>query len=200
MSAVETIAALEPALDLRSRILREATRLFAEHGYNATSVRELVEAAGCTKPALYYYFENKEAVFLEAIRDATDAMTSIITETEAIAGPVRGQLEEGIHIFFETLGDHAMRMRLLMRAELQPDEDQPVFDFDSVRGRHVSMIEDILRSGVATGEIRPDVDVTDAALALAGMVDQRLRLWLLGEAMPSDVAPRIIRIFFHGVG
>ena len=200
MTAVEPIALDAAATDLRSRILREATRLFAERGYSATSVRELVEAAGCTKPALYYYFENKEAVFLEAIREATEAMTSIITFTESVPGPVRSQLQRGLDAFFDTLADHAMRMRLLMRAELQPDEGQPAFDFDSVRGRHLQMIEDILRAGVATGEIRPDVDVNDAALALAGMVDQRLRLWLLGDRIPPDVTARTLRIFFHGVG
>lgn len=188
------------ATDLRSRILFEATRLFATRGYSATSVRELVEAAGCTKPALYYYFENKEAVFLEAIRAATDAMTGIISDTETRDGTVRNQLEQGICTFFDTLDEHAMRMRLLMRAELQPDEGQPAFDFESVRGLQIQMIERIIANGVTTGEVRHDVDVEDAALALAGMVDQRLRLWLLGEPVRAGVAERILRIFFHGVG
>jgi len=199
VTAIDTGPA-ESALDLRSRILRESTRLFAKRGYSATSVRELVEAAGCTKPALYYYFENKEAVFLEAIREATDSMTTTIVDTSAVEGPVRFQLERGIDAFFETLEDHGMRMRLLMRAELQPDEGQPAFDFDSVRVKHTQLIENIIQCGVGTGEIRRDVDVNDAALALTGMVDQRIRRWLVGEPIPADVGRRIVRIFFDGVG
>ena len=39
-------------------IARAAARLFAERGYDATSVREIVEAAGVAKPTLYYYFRK----------------------------------------------------------------------------------------------------------------------------------------------
>ena len=43
-------------------IARVAARLFAQHGYDATSVREIVEAAGVAKPTLYYYFRSKEGL------------------------------------------------------------------------------------------------------------------------------------------
>lgn len=49
-------------LDTRSAVLREAAALFAAQGYDAVSVREIVAAAGVTKPALYYYFGSKEGV------------------------------------------------------------------------------------------------------------------------------------------
>src|SRR5215471_7252303 len=43
-------------------ISRVAARLFAARGYDATSVREIVEAAGVAKPTLYYYFKSKEGL------------------------------------------------------------------------------------------------------------------------------------------
>jgi AcrR family transcriptional regulator len=43
-------------------IARVAARLFAERGFDATSVREIVEAAGVAKPTLYYYFGSKEGL------------------------------------------------------------------------------------------------------------------------------------------
>ena len=43
-------------------IARVAARLFAQNGYDATSVREIVEAAGVAKPTLYYYFRSKEGL------------------------------------------------------------------------------------------------------------------------------------------
>ena len=43
-------------------IARAAARLFAERGFDATSVREIVEAAGVAKPTLYYYFGSKEGL------------------------------------------------------------------------------------------------------------------------------------------
>ena len=54
--------------DARQRILDAATHLFAHRGFGSTSVREVVEAAGVTKPTLYYWFDNKEALYLECVR------------------------------------------------------------------------------------------------------------------------------------
>lgn len=187
------------ASDLRSRILREATRLFAEHGYAATSVRELVEAAGCTKPALYYYFESKDALFIEAIRAGTADIDSLIEDTLRSEGTVRSKLGRGLDQFLGFLVENPMVMRLLMRAELQPDEGQPAYDFDSLREKNLLQIRAMLEAGVARGEIREDVDLGDAALALTGAIDQRIRLWLNGVNPPPDVAERVLRIFFDGV-
>ena len=44
-----------PGVDA-AKIVAAAVRLFCEKGYEATAVREIVEAAGVTKPVLYYYF------------------------------------------------------------------------------------------------------------------------------------------------
>ena len=74
-------------------IISKATELFMAHGYNATSVRQIAESAGCTDAALYYHFpEGKRALFqavlesnlpdfialLEPCRDAA-SLSSLIT-------------------------------------------------------------------------------------------------------------------------
>ena len=47
------------ALRSHDRILKKALELFSEKGYDATSVREICEAAGITKPTLYYFYGSK---------------------------------------------------------------------------------------------------------------------------------------------
>lgn len=185
--------------ELRARILAEATRLFARKGYSATSVREVVEASGCTKPALYYYFRSKDALFLEALREGTSVITRILEESMPTV-TVRDVMRGGLQSFIAHIYDHPMEMRLLMRAELQPDEGQPQFDFESLRARHLELIKRMLAVGVESGEIRKDVDLEDAAWAIGGMVDQRMQLWLLGTPLPDDLADRLLDIFFRGVG
>lgn len=196
---IETETRSAPVSELRTRILAEATRLFARKGYSATSVREVVEASGCTKPALYYYFRSKDALFLEALREGTDTITRIIEESVTTAS-VRDAMRVGLQSFLDHIHDHPMEMRLLMRAELQPDEGQPKFDFESLRARHLDLIKQVLLAGVDSGEIRKDVDLEDAAWAIGGMVDQRMQLWLLGTPLPKDLPGRLLDIFFRGVG
>ena len=57
-------------LTVRQRLLASSAELFARKGYASTTVREIVEAAKVTKPALYYYFQNKRKFILELMREA----------------------------------------------------------------------------------------------------------------------------------
>lgn len=54
----------------RRRILEAATRLFAERGYETTGMRELAASIGMTPPAIYHYFESKEALMEALIEDS----------------------------------------------------------------------------------------------------------------------------------
>ena len=47
---------------VRKRLMDAAFHLFTNRGYAATSVREIVEMAGVTKPSLYYHFESKDGI------------------------------------------------------------------------------------------------------------------------------------------
>ena len=51
----------------RDMIIAEASRLFVEQGYAATSVRQIAEAVGCTEAALYYHFKEGKRELLQAV-------------------------------------------------------------------------------------------------------------------------------------
>jgi TetR/AcrR family transcriptional regulator len=190
----------EETTDLSGRILAEATRLFAERGFSGTSIREVVEAAGCTKPALYYHFASKEGLFLGCIRAQTDRFTEIIEGTEQLAGTPRARMTEGLRLFFDYVRSQPMGIRLVWRAEMQPESDQPAFDFDSLRTWHITMVKQRLMEARDAGEVREGVDLDDATHALCGIIDQRLDLWARGGDLPADLPERILRLFFEGVG
>ena len=63
---------------VRQRLLEGAAELFTQKGYAATTVREIVAAAGVTKPVLYYYFRNKEGIYLELMREAFAKMDDLV--------------------------------------------------------------------------------------------------------------------------
>jgi AcrR family transcriptional regulator len=50
-------------MDTRERILEVAKRLFAKHGYFSTTLDEIASQVGITKPAIYYYFDNKRELY-----------------------------------------------------------------------------------------------------------------------------------------
>src|ERR1700757_4075247 len=58
-----------PRTDTRSRVKKVALQLFAEQGYEKTSLREIAERLGVTKAALYYYFKSKEDIVRSLVED-----------------------------------------------------------------------------------------------------------------------------------
>ena len=72
----------------RDRILRAAVRLFAERGYDATSIRTLAAKARANQAAVNYHFKSKEGLYREVLREAIRALTqhqlSHAQETQAM--------------------------------------------------------------------------------------------------------------------
>lgn len=66
--------------------------LFAEHGYDKTSLREIAERLGVTKAALYYHFRSKEDIVVSLSEDLRDGIDDIVAWAESEQpGPARSQ-------------------------------------------------------------------------------------------------------------
>lgn len=186
--------------ELRARILREATGVFARRGYAAASMREVAEAAQCTKPSLYYYFQSKEGLFLEVLRTETQAVTDLIQRAVAGGGASRERLRSGLELFFDHVRRNPWGLAVVLRAEVRVEAEQPAFDLASVRNVQIAMATQWLVEGIESGDLRPDVDVQEAVLCLIGMVDQRCRLYVFeGVPIPPDCPERVVDLFFRGV-
>lgn len=185
--------------DLRSRILEAAIQQFASVGYAATSMREIVESVGCTKPALYYYFNGKAALFKAAVERAHER----IGEVEGADEPARG-LREHLRIAFASLARNVKArpddLRLLFRAQQVSGTEPAPFDSRQLREEHVSQACALLQAGIDAGDVRPDLPVEDAAISLMGMLHFELQLLLDGRPLADDFADRILSIFMDGVG
>lgn len=68
----------ENGRDTRSRLRKLALELFAEQGYEKTSLREIAERLGVTKAALYYYFKSKEDIVASLVEDYVADLDKLI--------------------------------------------------------------------------------------------------------------------------
>jgi TetR/AcrR family transcriptional regulator len=78
---------------VRGRLLRSATEIFTRKGYAAATVREIVAAAGVTKPSLYYYFKNKEGIYLELMGEGFSKFDSLLNAVRREHGDVAGKIK-----------------------------------------------------------------------------------------------------------
>ena len=116
---------------VRRRLLGEATRLFAERGFEATSVQEIVVAAGVTKGAMYHYFDSKDdllrEIYTRVLRMQMDRLTriadgpgSVVERLHAAAADVIETTTDNLDdskIFFRSMHLLADETRKTVRAE-----------------------------------------------------------------------------------
>lgn len=110
MSTPKKSSVAEPVdVTVRERLLRAALTIFNAKGYAATSVREIVVAAGVTKPALYYYFKNKNGIYLELVCRAEDLFQKIILQNSPTQETLRNQLKFfALRIFDSVIENNAV--------------------------------------------------------------------------------------------
>src|SRR5215471_7114048 len=97
--------------ETRQQILRAALKRFADAGYAATSVQQIVDAAKVSKPALYYHFRDKSGLFEALVHEAHDERYRILREAAENAEGIRAQLENILAGLF----DYFRKNRELMR-------------------------------------------------------------------------------------
>ncbi len=161
---------IEQPSNARQRLLDVALQLFSCKGYAATSVRELVEAAGVTKPVLYYYFKNKEGLYLALMEDALGDFFQVAEQARTAPGCVteriRGYCTALLDIFIERLPV----ARLIYAIYYGPPQGAPHIDFEASFSTMLSHMEQLVGEGISSGEFRA-VDPTDAAWAIVALLN-----------------------------
>lgn len=157
----------QPELAVRERLLEAAIGLFARKGYHATSVREIVEAAGVTKPVLYYWFQSKEGVFHALMAMAVEAHREVVARVRAHEGGAAERillLGEGV---MELVKVNAEVVRVFDSVYYGPREGAPDVDFDPLHGEFRRFLRSLVEEGVRTGEFH-DGDIGAMMSALLG--------------------------------
>ena len=165
----------------RERILAAALQLFAGQGYAGSSIRDIAEAVGVTKAALYYHFRSKEEIL--------DALTEpIVAELEALVARAETRPAPPATELLGTLVDILSRRAALIRA-LMEDPSAP-------RNLHRPELHRALAAALAGGPGRPgDLRAWAAigAAQLAGFVTVKARDGGAGAPPDQRAAAALLR-------
>jgi AcrR family transcriptional regulator len=97
----------------RNQLLKTATDTFAEKGYDATSMEDIAEAAGVTKPLLYQHFDSKRSLYLEILDEVSAGLVGQVTAAVVTTSNPRDQVEQGIRSFFNYVATHYKAFKVL---------------------------------------------------------------------------------------
>jgi AcrR family transcriptional regulator len=112
-----------PAPERREQLLQMALEVFARHGFHATSMNDVAEAAGVTKPVLYQHFDSKRSLYLALLEEVGGRLISEITAATVNTVDGRRQTELGFRAFFRWVARDHDAFRLLFGSGARRDEE-----------------------------------------------------------------------------
>jgi AcrR family transcriptional regulator len=148
----------------REQLLDVSVRIFARQGYHNTSMNDVAEAAGVTKPVLYQHFESKRDLYLALLEEAGHRLLTRIAKATADAGDGRSQTEAGFRAYFRWVAEDHDAFLLLFGSGSRRDEE-----FAQAVRRVTNQIADIIAPLIAAG-IDPQQQ-RNLAHAIVGMAE-----------------------------
>jgi len=171
--------------DVRTSILNAAVKLFGERGYHATSLQDIIEAAGCSKGAFYHYFESKEDL-VRIIHDTY--LDHLLAHAEHVTSKPGSPLEKLASIFrhqLESLATYRDYMAVFNQ-ESRFLTQRKFALVQAKRDRYVSAIQALVREAIRQGYLREDLDPTIFTFALLGTFNWAFRWFRPGKPKSAE--------------
>jgi AcrR family transcriptional regulator len=194
-----TRPALRARYDARRReVVATAAKLFAERGYDSTSMSELTEATGLAAGGLYHYIEGKDDLLIAICDELLEPLLEQAREIVAAEAPPVEQLRELVGAWVAHVVEHRDHM-LVFTQERQAIESEP--RWRRVRSQRKAF-EKILDEVLARGEADDSMTFADrrlSLLALLGMVNYTAQ-WVRpsGRLAPEEIAGGYCAIVLSG--
>ena len=102
---------------VEAQIYEQATRLFAERGFAGTSLQDVADAMGMTRPALYYYVRNKDQLLARLVTEITEGPAEAAEEIAGRDLDATAKLRALVRLIAARQAHNAARFRLVIRSE-----------------------------------------------------------------------------------
>lgn len=194
----------EDAAITREHLLEAALLCIATKGYAGTTLDDIAREAGTTRGAIHWHFGNKAELFNTLVRERYMQAATIFRDVYAAGGSPLQQLRRLLICWFtypEENADFRIVLQILLKAEVAPELAGGIQE--KMRGLRISLehFAALIKRGIASDEIRSEVNPEVAALAVLGMVNGVTSIWLLDPAAFSlkNVAQDAVDLFLQGI-
>jgi len=181
----------------REQILARAAELFARQGYSATSMNQVAEACGVSKPSLYHYVRDKDQLLVEIAEGHVAKLNALVDEVQREPLAPEARVRRLIQAFLEVYADSQAAHRVLT------EDVKFLQDADRVR---VLAAQRAVVAGFAdaVAVARPELRHADllkpVTMLLFGMMNWMFT-WLQpdGRLTHTAMAPVVADLFFGGL-
>ena len=187
--------------ETRRQILRAALKRFADAGYSAASVQQIVDDAKVSKPALYYHFADKAGLFQALVHEAHDQRYRVLQEATARGGDFRQQAENILAGLFAYFRENRELMRIAFATMFAaPGELPENLSYADKCERNFEFIHTLIKRAQKNGELDKRFKSEELAFGFYGMANFYLVAHLVApDCEPNQLtAKKIVELFLAG--
>ncbi|MFB9304063.1 TetR/AcrR family transcriptional regulator [Kibdelosporangium philippinense] len=186
-----------PRADRERQMMTIAEAVFSERGYAATSMDEIADRVGVSKPMIYEYFGSKEGLLVACIRQVRTELRERTAQSVIGASSPEEALRKGLQTFFRFTDDHRRSWELLLRTETAVVGPAAVAEMETARQEQIQLHMALFSAYM------PDTDqrsLEAAAEILVGACE-RLSVWYVrhDDVTPEEAAEHIMRMTWFGL-
>ena len=186
-------------MDNRTNLLDTALTLFADRGYDAVGVQEVVEAAGVTKPTLYHYFVNKRGLLDALLERGFNELLELIRQEAGYQGDLTLTLEKVVRAYFRFCRENPIFYRMQLTMYYASPGSEPNQSLNRYRFEQLGLLENIFVLAVTEhGNMRNRQQ--EYAATFFGMINTYIGMYLNGYVELDDtLVYRSVHQFMHGI-
>ncbi len=184
----------------REEILKAGSECFARFGFDKTTLDDIGHLAGLNKASLYYYFKNKEDIFIAVVLTETQAFIADLKTKTLAFSDVRKQvkffLSERIRRYGEVI--HLTKLSVTNLQKLESMFDQV---FEETKAKEVAFLTELLKKGVAENAFsfpEPSASIAESLFYLSDALKYetvcRMGRFVSDEADFSDATQKLERL------
>lgn len=196
---------------IRKFIIQKASSIFADNGYKGTTIEDIAEAAGVSKPTLYNYFSSKEQLFLGVLDFINDNINDLLDPIVHSSKLFPEKIEEALSTLINYLNDHRGILHIVFhepRSFAEVLKDGPDDHFRSFFGQKdekKKKMDEIIRAGYQEGFIRETIPAKLVFFTIMGFFHACLlnlvlqKKEALSENEIRDVVSNMMEILATGI-
>lgn len=176
-----------------------AARVFAERGYEATSIEDLLRATGMTRGGLYHYTASKRELLLGVLDELMDPLIERVREILDGPGKPEQQLRDVMRVWLAHVATHRHHMIVLSQERRTLEQGSGFDRARHARTRFEAMLAEILNRGKCDGSFSmPDTRLS--LLMLLGMVNY-VPQWYTssGRRTPGEISELYCDMLLDGI-
>ncbi|MEW5921350.1 MAG: TetR/AcrR family transcriptional regulator [Bacillota bacterium] len=182
----------------RQEIIKAATRLFHELGYDHASTRELAKTVGLSNAGIYYHFKDKEDILFSILDGSVDKLIQSLKAAIKEGDDPQKNLTRITRNLLQVVMDDKMEIGLLTK-ESQRLSPEQLKSINKKKHESLKLIEKEVKRLANNGMLKP-FNLTAASFSLVAMTNWTY-FWFdpAGPLSIEELSKEITEIFFHGV-